>query len=85
MHKGVKIYIWHIKKLATQKLARSQRQMCYRTGRYTVCRRIRAASFSPKLLRAGASEAVNVTLLFSLVSICCETARAKVLLGDKAR
>ena len=32
--------------------------MCYRAGKYTVCRRIRA-SFSPEILQAGAVKGVS--------------------------
>ena len=32
--------------------------MCYRTGKYTVCRYIRA-SFSPDILHAGAPKGLN--------------------------
>ena len=31
---------------------------CYRTGKYTVCRRVRAA-FSPEILQAGAVKGLN--------------------------
>ena len=31
----------------------SNQNRCYRTGKYTVCRRVRA-SFSPEILQAGA-------------------------------
>ena len=37
----------------------STENRCYRTGKYTVCRRVRA-SFSPEILQAGTNEGVKV-------------------------
>ena len=34
--------------------------MCYRTGKYTVCRRIRA-SLSPEISQAGAVKGLNIS------------------------
>ena len=38
----------------------SIKSRCYRTGKYTVCRRVRA-SFSPEIVQAGAVEGGNET------------------------
>ena len=34
--------------------------MCYRTGKYTVCRRVRAA-YSPDILQAGVVKGLNLS------------------------
>jgi len=42
--------------------------MCYRTGKYAVCKRVRA-SFSPEIVRAGAVKGLKYSLEF-LYSVC---------------
>ena len=48
---------WHVKGFSSKRIA-LKLDVWYRTGKYTVCRRVRAL-FSPKILQAGAVTGVN--------------------------
>ena len=52
--------------------------MCYRTGKYTVCRRARAA-FSPEILQAVAVKGLNVLQLGCAVNVCTSNRNAELL------
>ena len=52
--------------------------MCYRTGKYTVCRRV-PASFSPEMLQAGAVEGLTALLALLLVRVLCNVCSAIII------